>query len=294
MKIQFLNGGLANQVFQYIFVRFAEMHHPGEQWFFDDSFFFVNDIHNGYELEKVFGVKPNLLSNYFEEDVWQELIRLKKEGSSIPQSFQEMGIPMVMLAETSNYTQWNPFRGKVLQIPANEFRPDIVNLPVENIYYHGYWINKHYLESYRREILSELQFSQISDQKNLEYAERIKNSMSVGIHIRRGDFLKIGWDLPDDYYKVNVQTILATYPEAVFFVFSDDLAWCEKNAENLGLNLAKEIVYITGNVAGKNYVDMQLLSMCKGILMSNSSFAYLAALMNENLQFVVNPTMREV
>lgn len=257
-------------------------------------FFFVNDIHNGYELEKVFGVKPNLLSNYFEEDVWQELIRLKKEGSSIPQSFQEMGIPMVMLAETSNYTQWNPFRGKVLQIPANEFRPDIVNLPVENIYYHGYWINKHYLESYRREILSELQFSQISDQKNLEYAERIKNSMSVGIHIRRGDFLKIGWDLPDDYYKVNVQTILATYPEAVFFVFSDDLAWCEKNAENLGLNLAKEIVYITGNVAGKNYVDMQLLSMCKGILMSNSSFAYLAALMNENLQFVVNPTMREV
>lgn len=93
MKIQFLNGGLANQVFQYIFVRFAEMHHPGEQWFLDDSFFFVNDIHNGYELEKVFGVKPNLLSNYFEEDVWQELIRLKKEGSSIPQSFQEMGIP---------------------------------------------------------------------------------------------------------------------------------------------------------------------------------------------------------
>lgn len=106
--------------------------------------------------------------------------------------------------------------------------------------------------------------------------------------------MKIGWDLPDDYYKVNVQTILATYPEAVFFVFSDDLEWCEKNAENLGLNLAKEIVYIAGNVAGKNYVDMQLLSMCKGILMSNSSFAYLSALMNENLQFVVNPTMREV
>lgn len=294
MKIQFLNGGLANQVFQYIFVRFAELYHPGETWFFDDSFFFVNDIHNGYELEKVFGVKPNLLSSYFEKDVWQELIRLKKEGSSIPQSFQEMGIPMVMLAETSNYTQWNPFQGKVLQIPANEFRPDIVSLQAENIYYHGYWINKHYLESYRREILSQLQFPPIPDQKNLEYAARIKNSMSVGIHIRRGDFLKIGWDLPDDYYKVNAQTILAAYPEAVFFVFSDEPEWCAQNAENLGLNLAKETIYVTGNVDGKNYIDMQLLSMCKGILMSNSSFAYLSALMNENLQFVVNPTMREV
>ena len=39
MRIQYLNGGLANQVFQYIFVRFAELYYPeGGPWFLDDSF----------------------------------------------------------------------------------------------------------------------------------------------------------------------------------------------------------------------------------------------------------------
>lgn len=70
MKIQYLNGGLANQVFQYIFVRFAELYYPaGGPWFLDDSFFFANQVHNGYELEKVFGIQANLLSRYFDADV---------------------------------------------------------------------------------------------------------------------------------------------------------------------------------------------------------------------------------
>lgn len=294
MRIQFLNGGLANQVFQYIFVQFAEKYYPGEQWFFDDSFFFVNDVHNGYELEKVFGVKPNLLSNYFDKEVWGEMIRLKKEGSSIPQSFMDMGIPMIMLAETSNHIKFNPFNGEIVQIMSNEFRPDIVKFPAENVYYHGYWINKSYLASYRDEILTELKFPSLTDAKNLAYANQINSSLSVGIHIRRGDFLKIGWDLPDDYYKANCGVILKAYPEATFFVFSDDSNWCMSNADALGLNLAKETIYVTGNVDGNNYIDMQLLSMCKGMLMSNSSFCYLAALMDDKLQFVVNPTTREV
>ena len=62
MKIQYLNGGLANQVFQHIFVRFAEITYPNSgPWFFDDSLFFVNNVHNGYELENVFGLKLNTM-----------------------------------------------------------------------------------------------------------------------------------------------------------------------------------------------------------------------------------------
>lgn len=42
MKIQYLNGGLANQVFQYIFVRYAELTYPDcGPWIFDDSFFLL-------------------------------------------------------------------------------------------------------------------------------------------------------------------------------------------------------------------------------------------------------------
>ncbi len=84
LKIQYLNGGLANQVFQYIFYRYAQSVRPEEQWFLDDSFFFVQKAHNGYELGKVFGLTPNLLSQSLDADVWKELIENKKRGVSIP------------------------------------------------------------------------------------------------------------------------------------------------------------------------------------------------------------------
>lgn len=53
MRIQYFNGGLANQVFQYIFYRYGQLTtgHP-EEWFLDDSFFFFKHQHNGYELKR--------------------------------------------------------------------------------------------------------------------------------------------------------------------------------------------------------------------------------------------------
>lgn len=234
------------------------------------------------------------MSNCFDKDVWEEIIRQKKEGISLPQSFLNMGMPMVMLAETSNYSEFNPFEGQIMRIHANEFRPEIVRLSAPNIYYHGYWINKGWFDRYREEILSELTFPQLKDEKNIKYANRIKDSRSVGIHIRRGDFVTLGWDLPVEYYKQNCKKILEMYPDAVFFVFTDSIEWCKENESKLGLNLSGQTVYVEGNVDGKNYIDLQLLSMCQGMIMSNSSFCYLAALMDRQLQFFINPTQREV
>lgn len=294
MRIQFLNGGLANQIFQYIFVRFAELYQPTEQWYFDDSFFWVNHIHNGYELEKVFGIKANLLSQYFDEDVWVEIITRKKNGISLPQTFLDMGIPISMLAETLNYKEFNPFQGEVIRVGANEFHPEVTKITRENLYYHGYWINKQWLESYRDVIQKELQFPIIKDERNIEYANRIKNSLSVGIHIRRGDFVKLGFAIPPYYYLDSCKQILNVYPMAEFFVFSDDIEWCKQNATDMGLDLAQRTTYVSGNVNGNNYRDLQLLSMCQGMIMSNSSFCFLAALLSEQLNFAINPTKREI
>lgn len=294
MKIQFLNGGLANQVFQYIFMRYAQLSNPNDTWYLDDSFFFVHQVHNGYELESVFGLKPNLLSRFFEEDVWEEMIRIKKAGRSIPQTISDMGIPIEMITEASNYTEWNPFDGKVYGIENGKFIPEITQLSNENLYYHGYWINKNWFASYKDVFLKELQFPVIPDEKNREYAKKIQESLSVGIHIRRGDFVALEIDLPVDYYQKCCKEVVVAYPQAELFVFSDDVEWCCKNAAQLGLDLTDKVTYITGNVAGRNYIDLQLMSMCKGLIMSNSSFSYLSALLDTELQFYFNPTKREI
>lgn len=290
MKIQYLNGGLANQVFQYIFVRFAELYNPSEEpWLIDDSFFFVNNVHNGYELEKVFNIQANLLSRNFDSDVWNEFIKNKKEGSSIAQSFKNLGFDVQMVAETTNYKEHNPFDGKIFQISANEFHPEITKLPGEVIYYHGYWINTKWFRTYRNILERELAMPDITDEKNKAYASHILSTLSIGVHIRRGDYVDIGWALSDTYYLQSMRTLTKNYPGATFFVFSDDISWCRSNSDSMGLTLSPNIVFIEGNTQDSSYIDLQLMSMCDGMLMSNSAFCYLAALLNKRLKFCMEP-----
>lgn len=289
MKIQYLNGGLANQIFQYIFVRFAETAYPDSgPWFFDDSFFFVNDVHNGFELEKVFGLKLNLLSRSLDEDVWRELIADKKRGISVPQSFKNLDFPIMMITEFDNYREHNPFNGEVYRVPGNTFLPEIVKINYDYVYYHGYWLHRGWFDACREVIKKELVFPLITDERNLAYKNQILSTESVAVHIRRGDYVTIGWNSSNDYYKSAIAEILLREPCAVLFVFSDDIEWCKINSEQIGLNLSKDIVFVEGNVCGSNYNDLQLMSLCKYMIMGKSAFSYLAMLLNSRLKYYIS------
>lgn len=295
MRIQFLNGGLANQVFQYIFYRFGELRHPGETWFLDDSFFFVHQIHNGYELESVFRRKPNLLSDFFDKDVWDYMISLKREENlSIPEIMRQNGESVRMIAETANWKEWNPFNGMVSTVPANEFHPEIQDIPGETLYYHGYWINHEWFRTNAGVFRDELAFPEISEDTNRAYLDHIQSCNSCSVHIRRGDYASLGLAFRDEDYATLIKSMLTSIPDITLFVFSDDGDYCRSHAGAMGLDLPNETVYVTGNTGKNAFRDMQLMSNCKNMILSNSAFCYLAALLNTRLQNIVNPTSRKI
>lgn len=290
MRIQYLNGGLANQTFQYIFYRFAQLSVPENgPWYLDDSFFWVKKQHNGYELEKVYGVKPNLLSQEFAEE-WDGIVEAKKKGGSVPETFLRQGLSMDMVAEEAQWAQKNPFTGKVYPIPCNGFYPEILRVPGENIYYHGYWINKEWMNAYRDLFLSELSIREPKDSENKRIWNRIENTQSVGVHVRRGDFVTLNWFIGEEFYRKAVSQIRERYPDAVYYLFSDEIDWCEEHYAKLGFSDGDDIEFVKGNVEGANYIDLFLMSRCTGLILSNSSFSFLAALLNKNLAFFVNPS----
>lgn len=169
MKIQFLNGGLANQAFQYIFARYYELSHPGEIMYMDDSYFSLNTVHNGYELEKVFGIKPHFISECFDEDVWEYMLSEKEKEKSIPKVLDENAMNIHLLSEIGNsYKNFNPFDGKVTLVSTSVYQPKILEIK-ENVYYHGYWINKEWFEKYKPQFLKEFTFPEIKDEKNKFY-----------------------------------------------------------------------------------------------------------------------------
>ena len=295
MKIQFLDGGLANQAFQYIFARYYELSHPGEIMYMDDSYFALNTVHNGYELEKVFGIKPHMLSECFDEEVWGYILEEKQKGKSVPQILCENGIEMYMISEIGEKHQKdNPFDGKVYTVPCNQYFPKILDFP-EDIYYHGFWINKGWFAKYQEVFLKEFRFSEIQDTQNQRYLDRIQNSQSCSIHIRRGDYIDVGWAYGIEAYRKMIDEFVKECGKRwELFIFSDDIEWCKINQKELGFGLFEDITFIEGNMHGKNFIDMQLMSQCKGMILSNSAFCYLAALLNTKKQAFINPTWREL
>ncbi len=177
MKIQQLSGGLANQVFQYIFYRCGEMADPFHVWYLDDSAYFAGNVHNGYELEKVFGVKPKLLSKYFEPDVGKEYVEFKKQGVSVPEVILQCGEDIVMYAETDDYTMTNPFSGEIYRMtPAGHFYPDILTISADNVYYHGNWVDENWFELHKDVFLDELKFPELKSKQAKKYMEEIQDT----------------------------------------------------------------------------------------------------------------------
>ena len=304
MKIQFLNGGLANQTFQYIFAKYYELSYPGEIMYMDDTYFAVNTVHNGYELDKVFGVKPHFLSECFDEEVWNFILEEKRMGKSVPQILNENGIPMYMISEVGDQHKiFNPFDGNVVPINCGLYIPSILQT-VSDVYYHGYWINKNWMEQYKEHFLKELSFPMIQDNYNKEILKKIQRGHSVSLHIRRGDYVSLNFAYQLHHYK----KLIAMFQEGLqarddletdlhkwnLFVFSDDIEWCKENGVEIGFELFGEISFVEGNVQGKNYIDMQLMSQCEAMIICNSAFSYLAALLNTRRKLVINPTSREI
>lgn len=281
MKIQFLNGGLGNQAFQYIFARNYALSHPGEVMYLDDSYFALNTVHNGYELEKVFGIKAPMLSECFSEDVWAFILEEKKKGKSVPWILNENGIGMYMLSEVAGeYQGFNPFCGVIYTVASNQYEPKVQELP-GNVYYHGYWLDINWFMAYKDILRQEFCFPEIPDVRNKEYAAQIRASNSVSIHVRRGDFVTLGWAFDTDWYRKEVTKFLEkTLGEWNLFVFSDDILWCKEHAKEMGFERFARVTYVEGNVQGRNYIDMQLMSMCKEMILSDSTFCRLAALLN--------------
>lgn len=275
MKLVFMNGGLANQLFQYIFLRWLEIK-TGEECIIEDSAFCVEDpIHNGYEIERLFGIKKSRLSQCFEADVWQAMMEARKSGKSIPQQLLDNGLQVSMIYESGNID----FSGNMVQI-----QPECMDLNVTgNWYFHGYWMSKGYFQEIEDLMRKELQFPTIVDEKNKLYEMQINQSNSIAIHVRRGDMVQLGRSMDANYFQGAIQLLEDKVFKAHYFVFSDDLAWCREQSKAMGLDsVANRVTFIEGNIGENAYIDLQLMSYCKHIITSWSSFSFLAGVLNEN------------
>ncbi len=155
-----------------------------------------------------------------------------------------------------------------------------------SIYFDGWWQNKRfYLDT-----LKGIKFRTfVLDEINSQLLHDIQMSQSVFIHIRRGDYLapehiaQYGGICTEEYYRKGIEIIQKHFDSPSFFVFSNDIDWVKNNME------IPNATYIDNNKGKNSYIDLYLMSNCKGSILANSSFSYWGALLNKNNPIVVFP-----
>ena len=113
-----------------------------------------------------------------------------------------------------------------------------------------------------------------------------QDGVSISIHMRRGDYEGTELDiLGEKYYKDAVELFRNKYEDKVtLVVFADDLDWA-KGLISKFKNI--NIIYSENNDNKQDYDDMILMSKCCHNIISNSTFSYWGALLNDNKEKII-------
>lgn len=265
-----LMGGLGNQMFQYAIGRKLALQNKTDLAL--DLIFFDNiadvDTPRFYELD-CFNIQEKFLSP------------AKRPVENPDAAFAGKRGKIKLLKHKLGGQNW-----QIYNEPHHNFDPKVLK-QTNNSYLIGYWQTEKYFTDIRETILKDFSFKQLAKGKNAKLLEQIKNTESISVHVRRGDYVtnkhanKFHGTKEQSYYNAALEPILKKTKEPTLFVFSDDPDWCKKN-----LKFKQKTVYIEGNKKG--YEDMRLMMNCRHNVIANSSFSWWAAWLNQNSDKLVS------
>lgn len=119
-----------------------------------------------------------------------------------------------------------------------------------------------------------------------KYESILSHPNTVGVQIRYYKEELPGDTLYPQYGKEYLKTAMALFPEsALFIVSSNNLEFARESIPNW----IKNVIFIQNE---PNYIDLHILKSCKNNIITNSSFGWWAAWLNENPnKIVVRPNV---
>ena len=271
-------GGLGNQMFQYAYGRFL-------QNYYKDSVCF--DI-SKYDFEKSENREFDLYDMNIVKD-WQQ-VEVKRNRMA------RYGIRYIpYLGATAVYTLLNKLMKDTTYMHGVHVYQRFINLfgfyrnNTHEFYYEpihkslfskkfirGHWFNPDVVKKMDTELRKELRVKTEINQENRKILDMISRTESVAVHIRRGDYVTLGYVVCSvQYYVKCMQEMKERLKDPFFFVFSDDIEWVRKE-----LKFDGKMVFV--NLDNKAVDDMRLLYSCKHFIMSNSTFSWWGAWLSEN------------
>nr|WP_245867649.1 alpha-1,2-fucosyltransferase [Sporomusa silvacetica] len=166
------------------------------------------------------------------------------------------------------------------------FDPNVIDF-CDNVFLsNGYWQSEKYFLDFASVIRKELTpklHNLSADSFNI--AQEMKNHTSIAIHVRRGDYLKslLHGILPMDYYQQAIRYFTIRFPSIRFYVFSDDVNWCNHDF----IALFPNTHVVKPALEEGSWRDLWLMSQCQHNIIANSTYSWWGAWLNDNPQKII-------
>lgn len=279
MNIIRMSGGLGNQMFQYAL--YMKLRSQKKEVKFDDINEYRHDAAKPIMLS-VFGVE-------YPRATWNEIDR-----------FIDCSMKPIRRIRRKLFG-----RNAIEYEEEGLFDPKI--LTFDSMYLRGSFQSEKYFEDMVEEVRETFQFPTLEDMhlpQKLYSAtrlclDRIEAVYSVSLHMRRSD------SKPDEelyegictekYYEGAVRFMQEKYPDAFFFIFSNEPKWVRGWVDNLIESQIQEdmteaeiemmrnkFIMVEANTEHTAYLDMLLVTHCRHHIISDSSFSWWGAWLNNN------------
>ena len=262
MKIIKLSGGIGNQMFQYLFGQHLSRIHK-EKVFYDIEYFKNKNLDKRLDKRNMELLKFDLNIDIVDSKKFPFLNYHKKKDK------------IIYLLKGLISLNRNTFN--IVSESKHTFISKILSIFFKNSYYIGYWHQYRFLTN-------EIKFKLRKDQKiiNSKIKEEILNSNAICIGIRRGDYVKLGLIICDlNYYKKGIDLINNKVIDPVYFIFSDDIEWCKQN-----IKISNKHFFVQAN-QDTPFENIELMSLCKHNIISNSTYEWWGAMLNKNSKKIV-------
>jgi hypothetical protein len=270
MDVVIIFNGLGNQMSQYAFyLRKREISTSTKFLFSKKS----NKVHNGYELENVFGIK-------YQDTVINKILyiifliaRYKK--------YSFFSKPIV------NFLKFLRIR-IVDENDDYNFNPEYLKPSWGITFYAGGWHSEKYFIEIKDTIRNTFQFDiNKVGPENLKMLDLIRNTNSISVHVRRGDFLdpsninKLGGVCTLNYFVTAIDKMKSMVENPHFFFFTNDIEWVKNNFTGANFSI------VNLNTKTNSWKDMFLISQCSNHIDSNGSFSWWSSWLNKNENKIV-------
>lgn len=163
-----------------------------------------------------------------------------------------------------------------------EYDADLIKI-TSSVLLEGFWQHHQYFEKLHPRLWDELTLRDEYIFEHKIFQEIVQAGSSISIHIRRGDYVSdpnnLNWFgvMPISYYQNAISYMDQHVKNPVYFVFSDDLDWAERN-----LSIKAPVVFVDIDGGKKDYLELYAMSKCRHNIIANSSFSWWAAFLNKN------------